>query len=503
MQTTSLKAKIIQLDSQDTVATVIKKISHEIGGRVVLVWPKRTRILNRRLDIILISRFCSRMGLNVCFVSNDERVIRFAQSLGIAHFSNESEALNTPWRKGRFKQRNTLIDKKSRPKISRIVKQKDYPEWMVRDDVRLIAFSIGVLAVLMILLLFIPSAQIILNPKVTSQEITFSVYANPTIKNVYLSGNIPARIMTLIVSGSDRVKTSGALQIAEKSAEGSAIFVNLTDNPINIPSGTVVLTLAATPIRFVVTEAGSVPGGSGQKVELPVRAILPGSSGNIGIDAIKGIEGELGLVLSVTNEKPTTGGTDRNSPAPNASDYDDLYFHLSQTLKQKAREELSVLLSADDVVIWDTLAINRIIEKKFDPEEVQPSDYLSLSERVEFQVEYIARKDIEKLAGMMLDTSISSNHIPVLNSIEIKSYKAPEILSNNVIKLEYHASRKITTKINTETVVSIVSGQSSEIAIQQLLERFSFENPPVIKISPGWLKRLPFLPFRIDVVVLN
>jgi hypothetical protein len=503
MQTTSLKAKIIQLDSQDTVATVIKKISHGIEGRVVLVWPKRTRILNRRLDIILISRFCSRMGLNVCFVSNDESVLRFAQSLGIVHFSNESEALNNPWRRGRFKERNAVIDKKSRPKINRMAKQKDQPEWMVRGDVRLIAFSIGVLAVLMILLLFIPSAQIILNPKITNQEITFSIYANPTIENVYLSGTIPARIMTVIVSGSDRVKTSGALQIAEKSAAGSVVFINLTDNPIDIPSGTVVLTLAATPIRFVVTESGSVPGGSGQKVELPVRAILPGSSGNVGVDEIKGIEGELGLVLSVTNEKPITGGTDRNSPSPNASDYDDLYFRLSQTLKQKARDELSVLLSEDDAVIWDTLVVNRIIEKKFDPEKVQPSDYLSLSERVEFQVEYIARKDVEKLASMMLDTSIPSDHIPVLNSIEIENYKAPKILSNNVIELEYHARRKITTKINTETVINIILGQSSEKAIQQLLERFSFESPPVIKITPGWLKRLPFLPFRIDVVVLN
>jgi hypothetical protein len=498
-----MKAKIIQLDSQDTVATVKKKISREIEGRVILVWPKRTRILNRRLDIILIARFCSRMGVNVCFVSTDESVIRFAQSLGIVHFSNESEALNNPWRKGRFKERNVLIEKKSRLKINRMPKRSDQLEWMTRDDIRLIAFSIGVLAVLLILLLFIPSAQIILNPKVTSQEITFSVYANPAIENVYLSGNIPARIMKVIVSGSDRVKTSGTLQIAEKSATGSAIFINLTNNPIDIPSGTVVLTLAATPIRFVVTESGSVLGGSGQKVELPVRAILPGSSGNIGVDAIKGIEGELGLVLSVTNEKPTTGGTDQNSPSPSASDYDDLHFHLSQTLKQKARDELSSLLSSDDIVMWDTLVVNQIIEKKFDPERIQPSDYLSLSEKVEFQVEYIARKDIEELANMMLDTSISGSHTPVLNSIEIKSSKEPDILSNNVIRLEYQARRKIVTKINTETVISLISGQSSEMAIRQLLERFSFESPPVIKIFPGWLKRLPFLPFRIDVVVLN
>jgi len=153
--------------------------------------------------------------------------------------------------------------------------------------------------------------------------------------------------------------------------------------------------------------------------------------------------------------------------------------------------------------MWETLVVNQIIEKKFDPEEIQPSDYLSLSEKVEFQVEYIARKDIEELANMMLDTSISGSHTPVLNSIEIKSSKEPDILSNNVIKLEYQARRKIVTKINTETVISLISGQSSEMAIRQLLERFSFESPPVIKISPGWLKRLPFLPFRIDVVVLN
>lgn len=57
-----MKTHIIQLERYDDVTSVADKIAGSRANRVLLVWPRRGRVLARPLDLVLIQRACSQIG---------------------------------------------------------------------------------------------------------------------------------------------------------------------------------------------------------------------------------------------------------------------------------------------------------------------------------------------------------------------------------------------------------------------------------------------------------
>ena len=79
------------------------------------------------------------------------------------------------------------------------------------------------------------------------------------------------------------------------------------DQPRSIPAGTVCLT--AGLVRFETTEDATLPSGS-TWVDVPVRALLPGSIGNVPASAIRTMAVAPTGISSCSNLAPCSGGAD-------------------------------------------------------------------------------------------------------------------------------------------------------------------------------------------------
>src|SRR6185436_12479369 len=115
---------------------------------------------------------------------------------------------------------------------------------------RFAAFSMGVLAVLLVAALFVPRGSVTIRPESQVQSLVIPVTASPAIQSVFLTGSVPAGLETLIVEGSQTVPISAQITIPQTKARGIARFENLTESEVRIPAGTVIFTLGDSPVRF-------------------------------------------------------------------------------------------------------------------------------------------------------------------------------------------------------------------------------------------------------------
>ncbi len=94
-----MKTQILQLEPHDDLVSALDKMGWGKSARIILVWPKKTRLLRRRLDLVLLQRRSHALGAQLCLVTNDPRVRYFAFQTGITVFSTLRKAQNKPWKK--------------------------------------------------------------------------------------------------------------------------------------------------------------------------------------------------------------------------------------------------------------------------------------------------------------------------------------------------------------------------------------------------------------------
>ncbi|HZP96120.1 MAG TPA: baseplate J/gp47 family protein [Candidatus Limnocylindria bacterium] len=113
----------------------------------------------------------------------------------------------------------------------------------------------------------------------------------------------------------------------ETKASGVVRFQNQTTGDIRIPKGTIVST--SDNIRFQTLEDKTLPRSSigplppfvtFGTVDIPIEAVSPGPSGNVGAQKIT--QGPQPAQYSVTNQIATTGGDSKKIPVIQQSDYD-------------------------------------------------------------------------------------------------------------------------------------------------------------------------------------
>lgn len=501
-----MKTQIIKLEPHDDIVSARDKMGWGQTSRILLIWPESSRVLNRRLDLVLLQRHTASLGARLALVTHDSDVRFYARELAIPVFDNLRQAQDSNWRiKRRRRSRVRPSFQKSidpQPDLTRLRKEShpSTPAWMTKQVTRLILFTIGVFAFLSIAAILLPTAVVTLNPKTETQEITLQVHVDPDIEDINLSGALPARPIRVIVEGRSSLPSQGTIQIPDEYATGRVTFTNLSTQTVIIPVGSVVRTLDSTPIRFITTELAEIPAGPGEITTQSVQSIKPGKNGNLPAESLLAIEGPLGLNVAVSNRLPTSGGTDRIAPAPTSDDQNNLYQQLIEDLQVTAMNELQDQLSQDDLLFASTLTLIRVLEETYDPEEVMPSDYLNLTLRLEFEVLTVTSDDIYTLVTKVLDANIVDNYVPIPETLSISFLDEPQISQHAKDRWRIHATRKLQAQLLEPQAVNLTLGLSPTLAEQRLFNSIPLNEPPKIFVTPDWWPRMPLLPFRITVV---
>jgi hypothetical protein len=175
---------------------------------------------------------------------------------------------------------------------------------------------------------FLPTATITLVPTASQLHLdSFTVIADPGTAVVDpVAGTLPAQTVSLPLHVGDTFDATGA-QVHETRATGSVRFRSEnTVNSVQVAPGTIV----ATPdgIRFETTEAATVPKAdfttsTPGTVDVRVRAVRLGPSGNVAAGTITQEPGSLSAQLvSVRNPDATSGGQRIEDKLVTQADYD-------------------------------------------------------------------------------------------------------------------------------------------------------------------------------------
>jgi hypothetical protein len=504
-----VKTQIIQLEPHDDTISVRDKMGWSQTGRVVLVWPARGRLLDRRLDLILLLRHGQSLGTQIALVTNDPEVRFQARSLGIPIYKSIRKAQKARWRRP---VRNSLHphDQEThwQDRLSNIQEilsnplHRDRGTRVLSQPLRIGLFTLAVLAVLSIAAVLVPSAEITIAPATKQQELTLAVQASDLIDKVNLSGELPINWANTIVEGRGSLPTTGWINLPTNYATGEVVFQNLTDQAVLIPEGTIVST-ADLSQRFKTLRDSRVPAGGGMEVGSPIQALLPGPTSNISTGRIKAIEGDLGVSLTVDNPSPITGGSLSASPAPTAGDRELLKEQLIATLTENAQQEIADSLEPKDTILTETPELVSVISESYSPSEHQPASELSLILRLEFKAPYISGADQDTFANAILEANIPPGYSAVPGTMDVTPITSPRYNAGSTTPWRSRLTQDIQSEPSVNQIVSLSLGRSPQKASQAVMENSSLSTAPLIKTTPSWWPVLPFIPIRINVITID
>jgi len=491
-----MKTALITLESHDTLISIRDRMSWAKTPRILLVLPKFEKVTLRQVDLKVLQRHAAALGAQLGLVTRWRRIRAEAEALGIPVFKSTREAQKAPW----LAPKPARLPKKAPDKTLRKKREQVQVKeeaWRAHPVTRVIAFSLGVLSVLALVALFLPRAQIQLKPVIQTQSVEFPVTADSSLKQVFISGNIPAREQRIVVEGVQQVTVTGEGVVPQSKAKGVAVFRNLTQSAVTIPVGTVV---AAGDIRFVTTELGVLNAGVGETAALKIEAEQGGLAGNLDAETINTVEGRLGLLVTVTNPQPTSGGRERASALATDSDRERAKRLLLKTLEADALAKLRETLAPGDIPFEQTFRLVEILSEASDPPPGTAGSQLTLTLRAEYAIQYASASDLTELAALALNASLPSGYLPLSPSLTVSPTSSPRLQPDGSLRWTVRAEREIVQQVNAAQLTRLVMGLNAADAQSLLESNLPPQNDPKIALTPSWWRWVPIVPFRIEVV---
>lgn len=497
-----MKTAIIQLDPFDNVISIREKIAWSKTQRILLVWPNKGKIKLSPMDIILILRSTERLGAQISVVTDEPVIINQLKEMGVSIFSSIPEAQKKPWRKPKIRNRSKFSNNSDRNwnqiSLERISLNQNKE---LSIHVRWIIFAVGLLSTLFIILIFIPSAQITLFPKLEKQSVQMNIRSDPTIKEINMTGAIPLNIVEIEIEAQLEGDSTGIIRIPEKKASGEVTFRNLSDKEIFIPEGTIVRTSGDPLIRFETTKEAILKPGIESQIKVPILSLSGGTIGNVPVGSISTIESDLGGNIVVGNNNAIYGGVDIKTFSPTENDYQKLKIELLELLEMKSIQEIRATNPQAILIPENTIKIDEIITEERIPEVSDPAERFVLRISAKVSGWVFTENDIKKSVELAMNADLNNQFHANEGDIDIEIIDDSLEMDENGLQWEVKATREISPNIDENFIIQSILGTKIETAKSIIKNEIKLSNDPVIVISPSFWRYLPFLPFRINMVI--
>lgn len=508
----------IQLQAGEDVASVRDRLSFIRGRRVLLIWPEKGTALPRKLDLVLVQREAKRRVIQLALVTHDEQVQIHARELGISTFETIQQAERGRWKRGRsrvFVQRYHRPEHQPEPEdlmpvASRVRSPRKGLSGLMAIIVRTLVLSVVLGVFLGTLYVVLPSATVTIAVAQFPLEVETTLVADPAALDVDVeNGIIPATLVTATVQTIEQIETSGSLQGESRRAIGSVTFTNQTARSIEIPANTVVSTSAGTPIEFATLEAATLPGGTGERIDIRVEALpaYAGGLGNVEAGTINQVRGDLAEQVTVRNLTATTGGSIPTSQTVTQADQNRLMGIVRGRLQAIAYTEMEANLTDTQIVVIDTVTIpeDGIRDATFSHAVGDVSSTLTLDMRAVVQALVID----DHFARQVVFARLSAER-PDEFSLSPESFnysRGPVLSTSDSGQITFNAfgSGDATTTVDVAELQQKLTGTSLDAAQNILSTELALlpDTPPVIEISPAFIRRMPLVPMRIEITVLE
>ena len=483
---------VLTIEPDEEIGQIQARLARARSRQVHLYLPKANKTLRNRLPMMLLRRTADDMGLNLTIVTRDSATRTMAGQVGL----RVSWRLAGDWQSATYDQENPVssqVLRRGPAQVSNL--QPSILSWSS------LALAILLLALgLAVVMLVIPQATVVITPLTVPLETTVEIVADPSLTIVDVAGRrMPARRLDVTLDRELRAPTSARTDVPDAPARGTVVFVNQSEAEVVIPAGSIVSSSGGAGVLFRTQESITVPPPAGATTSVAVAAVEPGIDGNLPAYTVTVLDPSLGLPVAVVNDQPMSGGTVRRVGLVTQEERTRIRDVLFERTRQEAVQALQVQVRDGETLVGDSVDV-RVIDESFSEEAEALADVIAvhLSVRasgtaVQFDqarqvVEEVFRQQIPPDQMVLADTLVTEAG-PVLG------------VEDGVVKLRARATATARPRIEERDIKNAVRGRSLAEASILLQERFPLTDPPIIHLSRGWWRRLPWLPVRIDVVI--
>jgi hypothetical protein len=478
-----LTTQVVHLEVDDDITVVRARLEKAEAPRVLLVVPPGCQAFDSLLDLKLLQRYAESLALEVALVTKSGKTRVLARQLGFSVFISATRGQKARWR---------------RPKaIPRLGRRLSWGERIFAAFVFVVALSVLMASALLI----VPSAEVVLVPAGEAVNVTLQVQADPKLETIdYETAQIPARVVRTQIEGTAQIPTAGTKDAPDEPARGMVLFVNMINQTVTVPQGTVAATSAGSTIRFTTVEEVTLPETVGGTVEAEVVAIDPGPSGNVGANLINSVEGSLSLQVKVTNPVQMQGGSVKQVGMVTTADKERLKAVLLQQLQQGVHAWLSEQLREGEFLPSESVAVDHVVSEVYDKFVEEQADILTLEMQVMFSGIAIEEEDANVLIEAALQAEVRDGFVLASQGVE---HQRGEItgVEDGRVSFVVRGTGSTVAQIDVSAVKEAIRGKPLEWAEDYLSQNLRLEEAPIIEVTPTWPGRVPWLGFRISVSV--
>jgi hypothetical protein len=522
---TDADPKLLYLEPNDEITSVIRRLRGADAGRVVLVAPGRSRATSSVVALRLLARAATDSGRSVALVA-DASTRALAGEAGIAAFASVADATSptpspaepmTPTRAPIHVVRGAGA---SRSQPAKAVLATDGMEETVavhlppptpsgssgRGRVRAPRLPRWPWLVGLLVIAMAASAALLPGATVRITPATSPVAPQSFPVGTDTTGHATADLQAT------RSGTATGERPEQVPATGTVTFFNYSYVQVEVPAGTLVS--AAGAVLFVTDErvlappgqltGGDPPIAAGQ-VSVGITAVESGTGGNVGATAIdtvesrsvdrnlQGFSNQRGR--RVTNPEATTGGEELIHPVIQQSDIDAVVAAIEADLQQ----QLTDALGGDPDRIYVGPPADEVTSIEVPPALLGTEDTptFELTGSLAVDRAYGSRDNVVEAARM---TMLSLDGLAGQDSV---------ILEES-ISVAIHGMSEVEGRLDVQvTVTALAARRIDEAAVRELIRGKTIAEATAeldglgdIKIDlwPAWVEKVPVLDFRIDIV---
>jgi hypothetical protein len=466
--------ELVFLDADDDLGTIRSKLESSSAEEIYLVIPRRSSVLRTPLEFRILARIANEMSSETILVTDDPSRRRLANQEGFRT------------RRGLRTLKHLMLGPDQNP--PRFV----VPDWVPLPTLTSFFSLLGLLIVAGLAVFgFYPQMHVTLVPQTRAVQQSVDVTADPDAKSADAStGTLPATLLSVPVDVSGSVQVPSDRTIGSDKAHGEAIITSQRPAASSLPKGSLVRVDGGP--EFTTDQDLNLP--PRVPVRVGITAVDPGTVGNVGVGSITAFDGSGFDQLQVSNQRPTTGGTDRQAKVVSDEDRKALDAQLRKNARDMGLAQLQQKAGPDQTLPDASLSVDQGKET-FDQDVGAESDQLTgrltttVSGTVFQNLAYndLVGKVLQQKAGADWDLGAPVK-IDTPGILKVDGHK---------IVLRSNASGLLQSAVDADGIKRALTGSSAQDARTYLTRLSGLAEAPNVVMTPPWAPRA----FRVDVNV--
>jgi hypothetical protein len=466
--------ELVFLDADDDLGTIRSKLEASSSEEIFLVIPRRSSVLRTPLEFRILARVANEMSSETVLVTADPSRRRLANQEGFRT------------RRGLRTLKHLMLAPDQRP--PRLV----LPDWVPLPSVlSFLSFVALLLVAGLAVLVALPRMRVTLVPQTRTITQSVDITVDPDAKAADPAAAVlPGSLLTLQVDVSNSLPIPSDRTIGRDKAHGEVVITSQRPAAFTLPKGATVRVDGGP--KFVTDQDLALP------VRVPVRvgitSVDPGTASNVAAGTITQFDGGSFESLGVTNQRPTTGGTDRQAKVVTDDDRKTLDDMLKKDARDKGIAQLQQRAGTEQTLPEASVSID-VRDEKFDQDVGAETDQLTGRLTANVSATVFVNLAYNDLVGRVIELNGGSDlHLGA--PVKVETPGVVKVDGHKVV-LRCDASGLLQSTVDAEGIKRALTGTSPQDARAYLSRLGGLAEPASVDVTPSWAPRA----FLVDVNV--